>query len=121
MLKERAGSFNMTAQERLAELVIELRNGKVVEARLRADGEHVDGYCDFGSDHIYVDPRPAIVSTLIHELLHRRWKHWSERRVRQEERRILAHMTPDEVSKWFRMYTLAKRTRKTTRKLEDSD
>lgn len=111
----------MTHEERLAELALELENGNVVEARLKANGEHIDGLCDYGSDHIYIDPRPAIVATLIHELLHRRWKKWGERRVMQEERRILAHMTPNEVSKWYRMYQKAKRTRSSVKRVEDSD
>lgn len=111
----------MTPAERLAELQMELKNGRVVEARLSADGEHIDGFCDYGSDHIWIDPRPAIVSTLIHELIHRRWKHWSEARVVREERRILANMTPDDVARWFRLYTKVKRTRKRSKRVEDSD
>jgi len=111
----------VTPHERLAELAIELQNGKVVEARLQGEGIHVAGLCDYGSQIIYIDPRPAIVETLLHELLHRRWPHWTERRVLQEERRLLRHMTPQEVSKWFKAYTKAKRTRASVRRVEDSD
>jgi hypothetical protein len=111
----------VTSSERLAELAVELQNGKVVEARLRANGEHLDGLCDYGSNLIYIDPRPAIVATLLHELIHRRWRAWGEKRVLQEERRLLAHMTPEDVSRWYRMYERAKRTRLSVKRVEDSD
>jgi hypothetical protein len=103
----------VTADQCLIELGEELKKGRIVEARLRATDAHIDGMCDYGSDIIYIDPRSSIVSTLIHELIHRRWPSWSEGRVAKAERWVLAHMTPDDVSRWYRAYVKAKRTRLT--------
>lgn len=107
----------MTPAERLAELSEELAKGRVVEARLRDQtlSAHLDGLCDFGSGTIYIDPRTAIVSTLIHELIHRRWPSWGEARVWKEEQRLIANMTPDEIQRWYRKYQKAKRTRLSTK------
>lgn len=105
----------MKPEERLRELDEELAKGRVVEARLRAVGEHLDGLYEPGSHTIYIDPRTAVVSTLIHELIHRRWPSWSEGRVRREEQRLITGMTPEEVSRWYRKYQKAKRTRQTTK------
>ena len=109
----------MTAEDRLRELSEELAKGRVVEARLKAHDAHLDGLCDYGSGIIYIDPRTAVVSTLLHELIHRRWPSWSEGRVAREERRLLSMMTPDDVNKWFRRYQKAKRTRQRTKMVED--
>ena len=109
----------MTPEERLSELHEELQKGRIVEARIRAFGEHVDGLHEPGSDFIYIDPRTAVVSTLLHELIHRRWPSWSETRVCQEERRLILNMTPDEVAAWYRRYQKAKRTRKRVKNADE--
>jgi hypothetical protein len=108
----------MTPAELLGELEEELSRGRVVEARIRAVGVHVDGLCEHGSQMIYIDPRAAIVTTLLHELIHRRWPSWSERRVYREEQRLLVNMTPEQVSDWYRKYSRAKRIRK---RIKDAD
>ena len=104
----------MTQAERLAELREELAKGRVVEAKLRDPNFHLDGLCDYGSEIIYIDPRPSIVLTLLHELLHRRWPSWGERRVDRESKRLFAAFTHAELSLWYRAYLKAKRARATT-------
>ena len=99
---------------RLADLREELGKGRVVEAKLRDPNFHLDGLCDFGSDIIYIDPRPSIVLTLLHELLHRRWPSWSERRVDRESRKLFTAFTHAELSHWYRAYLKAKRARRST-------
>ncbi len=109
----------MTAEDRLRELDRELSNGRIVEARLIADAEHVDGLYNPSSRTIYIDPRTAIVSTLLHELIHRRWPSWTEARVMKEERRLLTQMTSADVSRWYRKYQKAKRTRRTIKNCDE--
>lgn len=109
----------MTPDDRLAELSAELAKGRVVEARLLASDAHMDGLCDYGSQTIYIDPRTAIISTLLHELIHRRYPSWPEGRVAREERRLISNMTPQQVSRWYRQYQKAKRTRARTKHVED--
>ena len=108
-------------EDRLSELHEELQKGRIVEARLRASDAHIDGLCEYGSGTIYIDPRAAIVSTLLHELIHRRHPSWSESRVMKEEHRLLSQMTPDDVQRWYRKYQKAKRTRATTKHVSDEE
>lgn len=96
----------------LADLADELTKGNITEADLRDPTHHLDGFCDYGSRRVYVNPRPSVVETLCHELIHRRFPRWGERRVDAEAKRILAHMTPAEVDQWYRAYQVIKRTRK---------
>lgn len=95
----------------LSECWAELGRGRIVEATVHAPDCHVDGLTVF-PDYIYINPAPAIIETLLHELLHRRWPHWSERRVDREAKRLLSHMSSANVAKWYRQYQRAKRTRK---------
>lgn len=88
----------------------EFRRGRIHEAHLTPqDGEVLDGLCDHANGAVYVDPAPAVVSTLIHELIHRRFPRWGERRVLAMERRIQASMTPADVRRWYRRYQVARR------------
>lgn len=103
----------MTPTERLAELREELSKGRVVEAKLRDPNFHLDGLCDLGSEIIYIDPRPSIVLTLLHELCHRRWPSWSERRVDRESKKLFASFSHAEIAQWYRLYLKAKRARQT--------
>ena len=95
----------------LAELWSELDRGRIIEATIRASDAHVDGLCIF-PDAIYVNPAPAIVLTLLHELMHRRYPAWSERRVDRESRRMMGHLTHADLQRWYRAYQRAMRTRK---------
>lgn len=101
-------------------LTEEFARGKIFEARLNSVGKraHLYGIYDPDRDEIVIDPRRAIVETLIHELLHRRFPHWSERRVRQTERRIMAEMALEDVWTWYRRY---RRSAKKSRRVDVLD
>lgn len=86
----------------LDDLYDELQRGKVYECTLRDPSWRLDGLQH--GEAIYIDPRPAILETLVHELLHRRKPRWSERRVTREARRILSKMSEPEIATWFRRY-----------------
>jgi hypothetical protein len=97
------------ARARLALLAEELKRGRIVEARLVEPGYHVHGLCDRETDAIIIDPAPATVSTLLHELLHRRFPRWGERRVAAEERRLMRYLSDDEIRWWYGQYLRRRR------------
>lgn len=91
----------------LDDLHDELRRGHIWECSLRDPRWHLDGLRE--GDNIYIDPRPAILETVLHELLHRRKPRWGERRVTSEARRLLAQMKNGEMATWWRAYQQLKR------------
>lgn len=97
----------------LAELSHEMDRGFIYEATLVTDdGAHLEGMCNHDNQHITINPPVSIVAALIHELLHRRYPTWSERRVRREERRMLMHLSQAELAKWYQRYRRAVRKRR---------
>ena len=80
----------------------ELHKGNIHEADLRDPKWHLDGLCD--GTKVYVNPAPAVVETLLHELLHRAKPRWGERRVLKESRRLLNYLTEREVRAWYRKF-----------------
>jgi len=86
----------------LDDLMDELHRGKVYECSLRDPKFRLDGLQH--GEAIYIDPRPAILETLVHELLHRRKPRWSERRVTREARTILSKMADAELAQWWKRY-----------------
>lgn len=94
----------------LDELWKELARGRVFECSLRAPKWHLDGLQE--GDNIYVDPRPAILETLLHELLHRRKPRWGERRVDLTARRLLTTLTEADKIRWWKAYQRRKRVRR---------
>lgn len=103
-----------TPTEMLGELEETLMVVRVVEARLRGDtkNEQLHGLCDYGRHAVYIDPVPAIVSTLLHELTHARWPSWSERRVERESTRVFVAMDAHAINRWHRAYLKARRQAK---------
>lgn len=91
----------------LDDLHDELLRGRIYECSLRSDRWQHDGLLD--GESIYVDPRPAILETLIHELLHRRKPRWGERRVGREARLLVVRMDEATKAKWWRLYRRVKR------------
>lgn len=77
----------------LDDLYDELQRGKVYECSLRDPKWHLDGLSE--GKCVYIDPRPAILETLVHELLHRLKPTWSEMAVRRHTSRLFRrqHMT----------------------------
>ena len=97
----------------LDDLFDELHRGKVYECSLR--GFKVNGFRFVQVDglqageSIYIDPRPAILETLLHELLHRRKPRWTERAVSIAARNFVVKMDETTKAKWWRAYQKIKR------------
>jgi IS5 family transposase len=91
----------------LDDLWDELQRGKVYECSLRADRMILDGLQD--GEYIYVDPRPAVLETLVHELLHRRKPRLSERTVGIRARNLVVKMDDTTKARWWRAYQRIKR------------
>ena len=91
----------------LDDLMDELQRGQVYECSLRDPRFRLDGLQH--GQAIYIDPRPAIIETLVHELLHRRKPRWSERRVTREARTLLSKMGDSELARWWNRYNSIKR------------
>lgn len=88
-------------------IAAELKRGGITEAHIIAVGEHVDGLCE--QDRIVINPAPSVVDTLIHELLHRRYPRWGEKRVSQTANRLVRQMDAATVRKWYARYQRAAR------------
>lgn len=94
----------------LKRLRAELKKGGIHEAQLRAKGWHIDGLCDHEKGAVYVDPAPTITEILLHELLHRMYPRWGEKRVDKTSRQLLRAMTSRQVRWWARNYEQIKHT-----------
>ena len=95
------------AQPTLDDLWDELGRGKVWECSLRDKRFQLDGL-QCGED-IYIDPRPAVLETLVHELMHRRHPRLSERTVTHRARNLVVRMDEATKRKWWRAYSRVKR------------
>lgn len=91
----------------LDDLLDELHRGRVWECSLRDPRWHLDGLRD--GQNIYIDPRPAILEAVVHELLHRRKPRWGERTVHRISRRLIAKMSEQDKARWWRAYQRIKR------------
>lgn len=96
--------------ELLKALKAEFRKGGIHEARIKSKGWHLDGLCDLDKGAVYVDPAPAVVETLLHEVLHRTFPRWGERRVDTTARRLLRSMNSRQVRWWYRQFQRSKTT-----------
>ena len=103
----------------LAMLEAEFAKGRIYEATLITDdGEHLLGMCDLEKGAITIDPKVAIVSTLLHELIHRAHPNWSEARVRRAEKKALSLLSQKDLLTWYRRYKRAVRKRRTQDAIE---
>jgi hypothetical protein len=84
-----------------------LHRGRVFECALRDKRFHLDGM-QCGED-IYIDPRPAVLESVLHEMLHRRHRRWGELAVTRASRRLVASMDEAAMAKWWRAYQRRKR------------
>jgi len=91
----------------LDDLWNELHKGKVYEVSLRADKEQVYGLQE--GDSIYIDPRPAVLEYVVHELLHRRFPTYSERTVTRRARALVVKMDEPTKARWWKAYQRIKR------------
>lgn len=94
----------------MKQIKAELRKGAIHEAPLDAKGWHLDGLCDYDSGRVYVDPAPSIAEALMHEVLHRRFPRWGEKRVDATAKRLLRSMNSREVRWWYREFRRMKKT-----------
>ena len=94
----------------LRTLRAELKKGGIHEAPLRAKGWHVDGLCDHDKGAVYIDPAPQVTETILHEVLHRRFPRWGEKRVDRTAKRLLRSMTSRQARWWYRQFQQLKTT-----------
>lgn len=85
----------------------ELQRGNVFECSLRGEGEQVYGLQE--GDRIYIDPRPAVLEFVLHELLHRRFPNYTERTVTRRARRLVVSMDEATKRRWWQSYNRIKR------------
>ncbi len=81
--------------------------GRIYECSLRSTKWQVNGL-QMG-DCVYIDPRPAILEILVHELLHRRKPRWGERRVTREAKALVLQMDEETKKRWWRAYQKIKK------------
>ena len=89
----------------------ELHRGRVFECRLRDPKWHLDGL-QSGQD-VYIDPRPSILDSLIHELIHRRHPRLGERTVRRMTSKLISGMSEADMLKWWKAYGRIKKKSRT--------
>jgi len=107
----------MTPTATLAELAAELdATPHVGEADLIHPYEIVDGFMD--GTRVYVNPKPAVVETLLHELIHRRYPRWSERRVDREAKGLVLRMTTRQINAWYRRFQTRAKRHKTPKRID---
>ena len=99
----------MSLIEILAE---EFAKGRIYEATLVTDDAHLEGLCDKTTGVITLDTKVTIVSALLHELIHRKYPKWSERRVRKAEIEAMGQLTQKDVQTWYQRYRRAVRKRR---------
>jgi hypothetical protein len=97
----------MKDAELLTHVEAEFKRGGIHERHLVAEGWHLDGLQE--GPNVYVDPAPNVIDTLFHELIHRRYPHWSEAHVSRTASRLVGKMSHAEVRRWYRRYTRARR------------
>lgn len=100
----------MTHAKLLAALKAELRKGQIYEAPLSSAYEHVDGMYDDATGRVYVNPAPQVAETLLHEVLHRRYPRWGEKRVTKTAKQLMHHMTARQAQWWYQQFKQIKRT-----------
>ena len=94
-------------------LTEEFGKGRIYEATLITDdGAHLMGLCDQEKGTVTIDPKVSIVSTLLHELIHRKYPEWSERKVRLAEVRALRQLSQKDIQTWYQRYRRAVRKRR---------
>lgn len=101
------GAVSVVDLAMLDDLWDELQRGRIYECSLRDPKWHLDGFQE--GDNIYVDPRPAMLETLVHELLHRRKPRLGERTVTRLAKRLVFSMDETTKSRWWRAYNKTKR------------
>lgn len=103
----------------LEHLFEDLQQAKVYECALQDDTWIVEGLTDFGNGSIYIDPRPAILDTVIHELIHRHRPWWSEIAVRRHTAHLINQLGEKDMQRWWKMYQKVKKAHRPVKLEED--
>lgn len=101
----------------LADVREELARGGIIEAPIRAEGQHVSGYCDLETEMVCINPLPELALAVAHEMVHRRWPRWGEKRVEVESRRVLSMMNDQDVASLVAAYRRRRHKRRRVRVL----
>jgi hypothetical protein len=102
----------LTADELLAALNDEFNRGQIYEGMIpKGKHEFVMGICESALGPIVIDSRSVVVELLLHELLHRRFWKWGERRVQRKAETLLASMSHDDIRRWHRKFKRVARRR----------
>jgi hypothetical protein len=87
----------------LLRVLAELGAGRIREAYIPSTRESfVDG--EIEGRAITINPVPEIVDTIIHELLHRLYPHWSEGYIKNRTSYLMKRMTDEEVQLLYDEY-----------------
>lgn len=95
----------------------ELRRGDIYECSLKDVEFHLDGLQS--GQRVYIDPRPSILETLLHELIHRRHPRLGERTVERRARQLLSSMSDQTKARWWSAYQRTKRRCRAVQTSED--
>jgi len=96
----------------------EMKKGRITEMHLEGDSGVFDGVCE-NDGRIFVDPVPGTVDTAIHEVLHRRFPKWGERRVSDTASNLVYGMTAQERRIMFALYRRVAKKRRGVRKVDE--
>lgn len=77
----------------------------------------LDGHTS--GQHITINPIPATVETVLHELLHRLHPAWQENYVRNRTTYLLRRMTDEEVQQFYKEYQRTVKRPKRAKRVED--
>jgi len=93
----------------MAEVRAEFAKGRIIEAPLISNrkNEVLHGFCSRKQDLVFIDPSGHVVETLMHELLHRRFPEWTERKVRRTAADLRDAMSDAERMALYRDYKKA--------------
>lgn len=99
---------NETRPLLLLRVLTELGAGQIKEAFIPSEKEFfVDGTTE--GQAITINPVPQVVDTIIHELLHRLYPHWSERYIKNRTSYLMKRMSDEEVQLVYDEYQKRKR------------
>jgi len=91
----------------LQEVLTAFQSTPTVEAYIHAEDSFIDGCTD--GETITINPVPAAVETILHELIHCLHPRWSEAYVTRRAQSTLAHMGDEQARKLYRAYQRRKR------------
>jgi len=96
----------------LPEIFEELEKAPVEERPLGEAGKEkpIRGWCD--GHTIAVNPIPDVCDTIIHELFHRKYPHWSEKYVKARTTQLIRAMTHEEQKQLYAAYNQKKQPKR---------